>query len=116
MSHQIMSISETELDALRRELGATLHRYRGKGEDGQDIDTVEITKAESCDDLSVSEEATNKTGGTIPYRVDLVFDHPECGEVKLRVSTRQGSVWFMKAVPESVIDYVFEVFCRVKGI
>lgn len=114
--HQVLGISDAELDRLRGELGAAMHQYRGKGEDGGDIDTVEITKAHSCRDLSASEEASARVKGSIPYRVLLVFDHPDCPEVKLRLSTRQGSMQFMKAVPESVIDRVFEIFSRVKGI
>jgi hypothetical protein len=114
--HQVLGISDVELDRLRGELSASMHQYRGKGEDGGDIDTVEITKAHSCEDLSASEEASARVKGSVPYRVLLVFDHPDCPEVKLRISTRQGSLQFMRAVPESVFDRVFEVFSRVKAI
>jgi hypothetical protein len=116
MSYQVMGISEAEVDQLRQELGAVVDRIRGQAEDGKDCGTVEVTAGPSCEDLSVSSEADEKIAGTAKARLDLVFEHPEFGKTRVRVSTRNGSIWFVKAVPEAVIDHVFEVFCRVKGI
>lgn len=111
-----MGITETEVEQLQRELGAVVDRIRGQAEDGKDCGTVEVTAGPSCNDLSASAEADEKIAGTAKALQDLVFEHPEFGPIRVRVSTRNGSIWFVKAVPEAVIDHVFEVFCRVKGI
>lgn len=116
MSYQILGISESEVDDIRRELGAVVDRIRGQSEDGKDCGIVDVTAGPSCEDLSVSPEANEKIAGAAKARLDLLFEHPEFGKVRARVSTRNGSIWFVKAVPEAVIDHVFEVFCRVKGI
>lgn len=116
MTYQLMGIAEADLEKLREDLGARVDRIRGKGEEGKDCDTIEITRGPACEDLSGSEEAVERIKGTSPARVDLLFDYPDFGEVRLRVSTRNGSIWFVNAVPEAVIDHVFEAFCRVKGI
>lgn len=114
MSYEILGISESEVDDLQRELGAVIDRIRGQAEDGKDCATVEVTAGPSCEDLSESDEATEKIAGAAKARLDLVFEHPEFGKIRARVSTRNGSIWFVKAVPEAVIDHVFEAFCRVK--
>jgi hypothetical protein len=116
VSYEILGISEPEVDNLKRELGAIVDRIRGQAEDGKDCDTVEVTAGPSCEDLSESDEASEKIAGATKARLDLVFEHPEFGKIRTRISTRNGSIWFVKAVPEAVIDHVFEVFCRVKGI
>jgi hypothetical protein len=116
MTYQLMGISEVEVEQLKQELGAVVDRIRGQAEDGKDCGTVEVTAGPTCEDLSVSAEADEKIAGAAKARLDLVFDHPEFGKIRVRISTRNGSIWFVKAVPEAVIDYVFEVFCRVKGI
>lgn|GEM_PF-4725540 len=116
MSYQILDISEVDVDSLKQELGAVVDRIRGQAEDGKDCGTVEVTAGPSCQDLSSSKEADEKIAGAAKSRLDLVFEDPEFGKVRARVSTRNGSIWFVKAVPEAVIDRVFDVFCRVKGI
>jgi hypothetical protein len=116
MSYEILEISESEAESLKRELGAVIDRIRGQAEDGKDCGIVDVTAGPGCEDLSTSEEASEKIAGAAKARLDLVFEHPEFGGIRARVSTRNGSIWFVKAVPEAVIDHVFEVFCRVKGI
>lgn len=116
MSYEVQTISEAEVEKLREELGAKVDRIRTQGEDGKDCGTVEVTRGPTCDDLSESQEAEEKLDGGSKARLDLVFDHPEFGETRLRISTRNGSIWFVKAVPEAVIDHVFDVFVRVKGL
>jgi hypothetical protein len=113
MSYEMISISEAQLDRIRTELGAVVDRIRGKSEEGKDIDTVEITKSAACEDLTGSSEAATTLGGTSTARVDLLFDHAEVGPVRLRVSTRNGSVWFVNDVPEVVMDEVLDVIYRV---
>lgn len=116
MSYEILTISETEVDKLQAELGATVNRITAQGAEGKDCGTVEVTAGPTCEDLSSSEEAKEKIAGGIKARQDLVFEHPDFGPVRIRVSTRNGSIWFVKAVPEAVIDHVFDALARVKGI
>lgn len=117
MNYQLLAISEEELERLRVELGAVTDRFAGKGEDGAELDTVEFTrKVDCCEDLSGSPQAEGISEGFVSSQVDLLFEHPDMAEVRLRISTLHGSIWFRNAVPESVIDHVFEVFHRVKGL
>lgn len=116
MSYEILGISEPEAESLRQELGAVVDRIRSQAEDGKDCEIIDLTAGPGCEDLSESKEAEEKIAGGAKSRLDLIFEHPEFGKIRARVSTRNGSIWFVKAVPESVVDHVFEVFCRVKGI
>lgn len=116
MSYEILTISEAEVDKLQAELGAKINRIRSQGADGKDCGTVEVTAGPTCEDLSSSEEAKEKIAGGIKARQDLLFEHPDFGLVRIRVSTRNGSIWFVRPVPEAVIDYVFDALVRVKGI
>jgi hypothetical protein len=112
----LLEISEADLEALRADLGAITDRVRGKGEEGAELDTLEYTRSTStCEDLSASPQAQKISKGFASARVDLLFEDPEVGEVRLRVSTLHGSIYFVNAVPESVIDHVFEALRRVKG-
>ena len=116
MKYEILEITEPELDKLRTELGAITDRFRGKGEEGGELDTLEFTRSGACKDLALSPAAEKISGGFSSARVDLLFDHPEFGQVRVRVSTLQGSIYFVRAVPEAVIDYVFDALRRVKGL
>jgi hypothetical protein len=116
MSHQVLGLTEAEVEELKEDLGAVVDRIRGKTTEGQELDTIEVTAGPNCKDLSSSPEADERIAGTEKARLHLVFNHPEFGDVRLQVSTRHGSIYFVKAVPEAVIDHVFEAVCRVKGI
>jgi hypothetical protein len=116
MSYEILGISEPEVEKLKQDLGAVVDRIRSRAEDGKDCEIIDLTAGPSCEDLSESKEADEKIAGGAKSRLDLVFEHPDFGKIRARVSTRNGSIWFVRAVPEAVIDHVFEAFCRVKGI
>ena len=79
MSYEILEISESEAEDLKRELGAVVDRIRGQAEDGKDCGIVDVTAGPGCEDLSTSEEASEKIAGAAKARLDLVFEHPEFG-------------------------------------
>jgi acyl-CoA synthetase (AMP-forming)/AMP-acid ligase II len=54
MTLSLLGISNDELDALKNELGAVLDIYRGKVSSGSEIDALELTKAQTCIDLSLA--------------------------------------------------------------
>jgi hypothetical protein len=116
VSYQPLTISEEEVDKLRVALGAKLDRIRATALKGQDWGTIEVTAGATCDDLSPSQEIEEKIKDGAKAKQDLVFDHPDFGAARIRVSTRNGTIYFVKAVPEVVMDYVFEAVARIKGI
>jgi hypothetical protein len=112
----LVGISIDELDEFKTALGAKLHRYRGKDAEGSPIDIQDLYKAPDCDDLDGEEIFHEQVKGCVPMRVLWVFDYQGDGQVTLQVSLQNGSVWFRSAVPEDVIDHVFEKLRAVKGL
>jgi hypothetical protein len=109
-------LNENELDQIKQRLGAALDLFRGRPSTASDIDTLELTKALSCPDLAEAQEFQDFTDGYETASVDFVFPYDGLGDVKVRVSLVNGSVWFRSAVTEAVIDHVFEIVRRVKGL
>lgn len=116
MALAFITINEIELDAIQQRLGAVLDTYRGRSSAQSDIDTLQLAKSPECPDLSASAEFQELSDGYEPASVDFVFAHPQAGNVRLRVSTVNGSIWFRTAVTEDIIDYVFDVVRQVKGL
>ena len=112
----LLAITEDELAALKEELGAKLHRYRGKDAKGSPIDIQDLYKADDCDDLDAEAVFKDQVKDCQAVQVLWAFDYDGAREVKLQVSTRNGSVWFRSAVPEEVIDHVFQRLRAVKGL
>jgi hypothetical protein len=111
-----VAISEANLDAIKAALDANLDTFRGKSTTGSDIDTLELSKGDGIEDLTEAAAFETLTKGYDPASVLLVFEHATAGEVHIRVSTINGSVWFMTPVDEAVMDDVFEVIRSVKGL
>lgn len=115
MNLRQLEISQDELDDLKTELGAVLDIYRGKDSSGSDIDTLELTKALACADLASADDFDELVRNYDASSVDFLFDYPGIGDVRIRVSTLNGSIWFRTAVPEDVIDYVFAALRSIQG-
>jgi hypothetical protein len=116
VSYQLLTISEAEVDKLRQALEAKVDRLSATAKEGQDWGVIEVTAGPNCEDLSSSQETEEKIQGGEKARQDLVFQHPDFGETRIRVSTRNGTIWFVRAVPEAVMDYVFEAVVKIKSI
>lgn len=114
-THQtFLGIAKDELARFKTELGSKLHRYRGKDAKGSPIDIQDLYKAPDCDDLDAEKVFRDQIHDCVPVSVLWVFDYG--GQpVTLQVSSLNGSVWFRSAVPEEVIDHVFEKLRSVKG-
>jgi hypothetical protein len=113
---RLLAISEDELEALRKELHAKLDIYRGRNiVPDAIVDTVQYTRSPTCDDLAEEAEFAEYIADYESASVDLLFDDPAIGEVRARVSTLNGSIWFRNAVPAHVIDEVLNALLRVKG-
>src|SRR5688500_16421083 len=95
-----VSIDEQELERIQAGLGAILDKYRGKHTTDGDMDTLEVSRAEACDDLSASQEFEQAVEDFEAARVDFLFDHPMAGRVRVQISTRFGSIWVRTVVPE----------------
>ena len=116
MTLSLLGISNDELDDLKDELAAVLDIYRGKDSSGSEIDTLELTKAQTCVDLSLAADFDEYVENYEPASVDFLFDYDGVGQVRIRVSTFNGSIWFRTSVPEEVIDYVYAALRKVKGL
>jgi hypothetical protein len=111
-----VTIDDVELEDFKNRLGAVLDTYRGRTSTGSDIDTLQLTRSLDCEDLAGVPDFQTYTSGYEPASVDFVFNYPTVGDVRVRISTVNGSVWFKKGVPEEIIDHVYQVMREVKGI
>jgi hypothetical protein len=109
-----VTISKANYEALKERLGARGSSYRGKAMKGSIYDTREVTKGD-CPDLFVEDEFKKEMGGYQPITVDLLFDHDEVGEVRMSVSTREGSIFFRRPVPDEVIELVSSALADIKA-
>lgn len=116
LAYSLITISNTELDAIKRELNATLDTFRGRSTAGSEIDTLQLSRGAGIRDLALASNYGAYTQGYDPASVDFEFSYPGLGDVHLRISTINGSVWFVTPVTEEVIDHVFGVIRRVKGL
>lgn len=111
-----VTIDEDELDAIKALLDAKLDTFRGKSNTGSDIDTLEIGKGDGIEDLTEAAAFEQLTEGYDPASVLYKFSHATAGMVHMRISTINGSVWFVTPVTEEVMDDVFEAVRAVKGL
>lgn len=114
MKLSLVEITKDELEELKTELGAVLDIYRGKDTSGSEIDTLELSKAPSCGDLADAADFDDYVDNYEPSSVDFLFDYDGFGEVRIRVSTYNGSIWFRTAVPEEIIDHVYDALKKIK--
>lgn len=110
-----IAITRDDLRALKMELGAKMRLYRGKDASGTGIDTHEYIKSPDADDLETVPDFADRTEGTQPVHIDLTFAAEGIDDISLKVSAFKSSVWFRTAVPEPVIEYVFNALRRVQG-
>lgn len=110
------AVNESELDSIKSELGAVLDYYRGRSSTASDIDTLHLSKSLACADLSSAAQFQTFVNGYEPASVDFEFAYGDFGDVRVRVSTVNGSVWFQTPVTEEIIDHVYDVVRKVKGI
>ena len=123
---RILRIDEHELDQIKTGLGAIVDIYLGKAGAGSEVDTLRIKRGDAINDLEDAAKYGTYTEGYEPASKDLVFKYPPEGsplsegthrfDVKIRISTINGSVWFKSAATEDVIDYVWSVVRKVKKL
>ena len=116
VNFRYITIDEDELEQIKSRLGAALDTFRGRTNTGSDIDTLRLTKSLTCDDLAAVPTFQDFTDGYEPASVDFVFTHEAAGNVRVRISTVNGSVWFQTPVTEDVVDHVYDIVRAVKGI
>jgi hypothetical protein len=110
-----VAITDSDYRALHDELGARLDVFKGKETAGTSVfDTRQFSKAENVNDLLEENEFLDATSGLETIGADLLFDFPEFGEVRVHVSTINGSIFIRTAVPEEVIRYVYDAVGRIK--
>jgi hypothetical protein len=111
-----VAITWGDFTALHDELNARLDVYRGKTTTGTTVfDTREYTKADGIADLLIEDEFLRETNDLEPLSVDLLFDADGFGEVRVHVSVLNGSIFIRTAVPEWVVQHVYDVLDRIKG-
>jgi hypothetical protein len=117
MELSIVAISEDELDEIKDALDARLDIFRGKNTAGGDVDTLEMTRQEAnCDDLADSAEFQSAANDYDPASVDFLFDYDsDHTDIRVRISTLNGSIWFRSTVPEEVIEHVYGIVRGIKG-
>lgn len=112
-----VTISYEEFLELRDELGAILDVYRGRDATGTSVfGTRAFTRQEAVsDDLLDEQEFDDETDGLEPVSLELLFDYPGYGEVRVYVSIHNGSIYIRNSVPDAVIEHVYRAVARVKG-
>lgn len=110
-----VGITPHDFDALKQGLEAKLATFRGKPPAGGSMDTIEITKRPDWEDLEGAEDFEAVRGGHEQMYGELLFDHEERREVRIRVSVLQGSIFFRTPVPEGTLNYVREALREAKG-
>jgi hypothetical protein len=123
---RLIRIDENELDQIKTGLGAIVDIYLGKAGAGSEVDTLRIKRGDAIPDLEDAAKYATYTEGYEPASKDLVFKYPpedvplpegtRRSDVKIRISTINGSVWFKSAATEEVIDYVWSVVRKVKKL
>lgn len=108
-----VTITPGDFNALAEELDAGTTRWRGKNTGGGAVDTIEVGMAVGHATLTGDKTFEDKTAGTEQQLGDLLFTHDE-KPYRIRVSRTRGSIYFVTAAPEAVIDYVREALRRVK--
>lgn len=116
MPFTYVTIDENELTQIKQALGAELDTYTGRSSSQSDIDTVRLTRSLAAGDLELVPAFQNYIVGYEPANVDYVFSDPTVGDVRIRISTVKGTIWFQTPVPESVVDAVYDVVRAVKGL
>ncbi len=108
-----VGISINDARALKGELAAGLHRYRGKAGDGGSIDTVEFTVSPDFEDLEGEADFETARAGSEQLIGDLAFTFDE-SQFTIRVSCLKGSIYFVTPAPESALEYVREALRTIK--
>jgi hypothetical protein len=108
-----VSITEGDFNALADQLDAGTAAFRGKNTAGGAVDTIEVRIVPGFRTLRGDKTFEAKTAGTEQQLGDLVFDH-DGSEYRIRVSRIRGSIFFVKAAPEAVLDYVRQALRQVK--
>lgn len=117
MNIERIEFTEHEVDALKVALNAWLDTYRGRSAtDASDIDTLQLSKGVNCNDLADVQLYQEFTEDFEMASADLKFEHEGFGEVHVRVSRVNGSIWVVGNAPENVLDRVFAAVKTVKGL
>jgi hypothetical protein len=103
-----LAIGETEFNALRTALGASLVDYTGLDESPSPYRTRSVTKKPTCPDLAVEPAFQQEYGGLDAVKGDIVFPGAEGEDVSALVAIRTSSVYFRSAASEATIDMVYE--------
>jgi hypothetical protein len=111
-----VTLSQTDVDKLQAKLDAALDIYRGRSSTESVIDTLELSKSAACVDLASEDVFKEYIKDYETASVDFVFSYPGFGDVRVRVSTVNGSIWIRTAVREEIVDHVFEAVRSVKGL
>lgn len=111
-----VAITEQDIDDLHDRLGARLDTFKGKEAAGTSVfDTRQFSKAADVADLSVEQEFIDATASLESIGADLLFDYPDFGEVRVHVSSQNGSIFVRTAVSEAVIRHVYEALADIKS-
>ena len=123
---RLLELDEVDLDKIKQELNAVVDIYLGKAGAASEVDTLRIKKGDAVADLESAAKYATYTAGYEPASKDFVFEYtpaPEADgkakppiEVRIRVSTINGAVWFKSAASEEIIDYVWSIVRKVKGL
>lgn len=108
-----VSITQADFNALGDELDAGTAAFRGKNTAGGAVDTIEVRMAPGFSTLRGDQTFEDKTAGTEQQLGDLVFGY-EGSEYRIRVSRIRGSIYFVRAAPEAVLEHVREALRHVK--
>jgi hypothetical protein len=110
-----VSISEGDVRALRDEIDARLDIFRGRDAAGTSVfETRQFEKADTCPDLYDEEEFDEAVDGLEPVAYDLLFDHGDVKDIRMHVSTLNGSIFVRTAVPEATLQYIYDAVRSVK--
>jgi hypothetical protein len=116
MAFSYITINQVELAQIKQALGAELDTYTGRSSQQSDIDTLRLTRRLDAGDLEAVPAFGGYISGYEPASVDYVFSDPTLGDVRIRISTVKGTIWFQTPVPERIVDHVHDVVRQVKGL
>lgn len=117
MGMEVVEVAVTDRDyrALHDRLGAYLDDYKGKTATGTSaFDTAQYSKAEDVKDLLVEKEFVDATEGLEPMQTNLVFNHDGIEDIRIYVSLLSHSIFVRTAVPEAVLQHIYEAVEQVK--
>ncbi len=111
-----VAITPSDVRALHDHLDARLDVYRGRDATGASVfDTATFSKSERVDDLYDQDEFNEATASLEPLGYDLLFEHDGSDQIRLQLSTFQGSAFVNSTVPEVTLEYVYNALVTVKS-